>query len=132
MDAIQSQLHQFENEMKEYELLKSGRLNHVVINSFSNFYEVLIKGRIIKKWSHADLAKQLKVKEQQIQRYEGNNYSSASIDRISEVVAALDLEIQPIKIKVTDVKFMLPKGEDRFRINEKLNAVRERQSLLPQ
>ena len=132
IDAIKGQLVKFNIEINEYDLLKKGSLRRIEVKSFSSFYEVLIKARIAKRWSHAELAKKINVKEQQIQRYEGNNYLSASMDRIGEVIAALDLEIPPIKIKVLESKFMLPKGVDRHEMLGRLNIVRTNQTLLPQ
>jgi HTH-type transcriptional regulator/antitoxin HipB len=108
MDAVQSQIIQFEREIEDYESLKQGKLNHIYVESLSNFYEVLIKARIIKQWTHADLAKRLELKEQQIQRYEMENYAGASILRITEVASALDIDMKPIKVKFAPTVFNLP------------------------
>jgi transcriptional regulator with XRE-family HTH domain len=129
LDAVGSQIIQFEAEIKEYECLRSGVIKKVVAKSLPDFCQSLTKARIIKKWSQADLAKKLKMKEQQIQRYESTNYSGASVERIAEVFAALDLEIQPFTIKVASPIFNIPQGLDRINLSAKLKKVREKRSL---
>ena len=52
-----------------------------------------IKARIAQGLSQKDLAERLKLKEQQIQRYEATDYASASLNRIKEVVTALGIDI---------------------------------------
>ncbi len=104
-DSIRSQIAQFEKEIKEYEFLKDGQINQICIESLPNFYEALIKVRIIKGWTHAELAKRLELKEQQIQRYELCNYSTASIARINEVASALNINVGPIKVKIAQPEF---------------------------
>ncbi len=40
------------------------------------------------------LAERLGLKEQQIQRYEATNYASASMERVSQVIEALGIEVR--------------------------------------
>ncbi|MDE3213154.1 MAG: helix-turn-helix transcriptional regulator, partial [Bacteroidota bacterium] len=90
-DSIKSQIHTFEGEIAEYETLRNGSAPFISVNSIANFYEILIKARISKGWTQADLAKRLEMKEQQIQRYEFGNYSTASLARIIEIASALEI-----------------------------------------
>ncbi len=103
-EALQSQLDELREELQEYEALQSGKQKIVAINSFDELPKALIKGRIGLKLSQKDLAERLGLKEQQIQRYEATEYSSASLTRLKEVIGALgikvrkDLSLDPIHI----------------------------------
>jgi len=92
-NALKVQHDELVREIEEYEVLKSGRLKVFEIDSFDNLPVGLIKARIAKGLSQKDLAEKLGMKEQQVQRYEATNYSTASFDRIKEVVDALDIKI---------------------------------------
>lgn len=129
-DAIKSQIAEFEREIEEYEFLKKGNINFIYVDSLSNFYEALIKARIVKGWTHADLAKRLELKEQQIQRYELCNYSTASIARINQVACVLDIKMKPFKVKLTQPEFSLPEGFNAERILGAHNKLKEKRSLL--
>ena len=56
----------------------------------SSLPETLIKARIARGMSQRELAERIGLKEQQIQRYEATNYSSASLSRIRAVVSGLN------------------------------------------
>ena len=130
-DAITCQIIEFEKEIAEYELLKAGNVDHIYVNSLSNFYEALIKGRIIRGWTQAELARKLDLKEQQIQRYELCNYSTASIDKINQVASVLEIDMKPIKIKFSQPSlFAIPEGIDDSMILNALNKIRSNRSLL--
>lgn len=52
-----------------------------------------MKARIIRGWTQGRLAEALGVAEQQVQRYEYTGYRSASLTRLCEVAAALDVTV---------------------------------------
>jgi transcriptional regulator with XRE-family HTH domain len=54
---------------------------------------LLIKARIARRWSQRQLADVLGIAEQQVQRYESTDYPSASLARICDIAAALDVTI---------------------------------------
>jgi transcriptional regulator with XRE-family HTH domain len=116
--AISSQIEDFEKELKEYENLKDGITTDIFVNTLPELYEALIKARIAKNWTQADLAKHLELKEQQIQRYEACNYSTASIVRFMEVAAVLDISAYKIKIKVNEPIFETPEGIEIDKISK--------------
>lgn len=124
--ALKSQIEQFEKQILEYELLKEGNTSYVVVDDLSHLHEVLIKARIAQKMTQAELAKSLELKEQQIQRYEGSDYSTASMSRIIEVSQALGLKIEKLKIKVKEAFFAVPSGIDE----NKLAQIRTDRALL--
>lgn len=52
-----------------------------------------MKARIARGWTQRRLAEALGVAEQQVQRYESTGYRSASLARICDVAAALDVAV---------------------------------------
>ena len=57
---------------------------------------ILIRARIAKGFSQRQLAEAIGLKEQQIQRYEAEEYASANLQRLSEIAKALCLNISEI------------------------------------
>ena len=91
-DALTSQLSDLEEQLHEYESLKAGNFEIEDLNVVAELPTALIKARIAQGLSQKDLAERLRLKEQQIQRYEATDYASASLARIKEVVSALGVE----------------------------------------
>ena len=91
-DAVRSQLEDLEEQLREYESLKAGNFELGDLYIVAELPTVLIKARIAQGLSQKDLAERLKLKEQQIQRYEATDYASASLNRIKEVVKALGID----------------------------------------
>jgi len=92
-DALQGQLDDLERELIEYRSLQDRGVQSVEVVSLEDLSESLVRARIASGLTQKDLATQLGMKEQQIQRYEATGYSSASLDRIKEVVNALGLTL---------------------------------------
>ena len=98
VSALESQLNDLRQEVKEYENLISSSAdepNVIELNSLEALPLALIKARIVTKLSQKDLAERLGLKEQQIQRYEVNEYTSASFSRVMEVCNALGITLEP-------------------------------------
>jgi transcriptional regulator with XRE-family HTH domain len=95
-------------EIWEYENLKAGNINVLHIPEFRLAYEALIKARIAKGWTQAQLAEKIGVQEQQIQRYEANDYATASLPRLDEVIYALGIDIELRVTNLTKPKFLEP------------------------
>ena len=93
VDALSSQLADLEGDLREYEALKAGTFELGQLRSITELPELLIRARIAGGLSQRDLADRLGLKEQQIQRYEASDYSSASLTRIRNVMAALGVDI---------------------------------------
>jgi len=91
--ALQSQAGELSSELREYERLKSGAVTKLKARSLAELPRLLIRARISQGWSQRELAEKLGLKEQQIQRYEAEEYSSASLQRLQEVADALNLNI---------------------------------------
>ena len=91
-DAVSSQLSDLEEELHAYESLKAGNFEIGDLNVVAELPVTLIKARIAQGLSQKALAERLRLKEQQIQRYDATDYASASLSRIQEVVSALGVE----------------------------------------
>ncbi len=94
LDALNSQLEDFRDEIAEYEELKKGDIKHLKLDSFEHLPEALIKARIIRGLTQAQLAEIMNVKQQQVQRDETNKYASASFTKLLNIQKALGLEVR--------------------------------------
>jgi transcriptional regulator with XRE-family HTH domain len=92
-DALQGQLEDLRGELQEYRSLQERGIQSVDVVSLEGLPKSLVRARIASGLTQKDLAAQLGLKEQQIQRYEATAYSAASLDRIKEVVTALGLTL---------------------------------------
>ena len=88
-DAVRSQLVDLEDELREYEGLKSGGFEFDQLGTVAEVPRMLIRARIARGLSQKSLAGRLGLKEQQIQRYEASEYASASLARIRSVAEVL-------------------------------------------
>ena len=88
-EAVSSQIADMEEEIREYDSLKSGRFQSDQLKTVEQLPDLLIKARIARGMTQKELAERLGLKEQQIQRYEATDYASARLARIREVVEAL-------------------------------------------
>ena len=92
-EAIKSQYEELRQELKEYEELKSGKRKTIRISSFEHLPIALIQARIARGLTQKQLAQELGLKEQQIQRYEASSYAKASLARIQQIIEVLDIKI---------------------------------------
>jgi len=93
-EALASQLDDLKREMAEYEALKSGRVRIIRVGSLDDLPNGLIRARIAAGLSHKALAERVGLREQQIQRYEADDYASASLARLSEIAHSLGLRMR--------------------------------------
>jgi HTH-type transcriptional regulator / antitoxin HipB len=84
---------ELQQEITEYDRLKSGKVTKFPINSLKDLPVVMIKARIAVGMTQKQLAEKIGVQEQQIQRYEANNYHAVGFDRLQEVMSALDVTV---------------------------------------
>jgi|LakMenEpi03Aug12_release.lakeMendotaPanAssembly.Ray.scaffolds.fasta_scaffold124323_2 DNA-binding Xre family transcriptional regulator len=94
IDALETDVSKLNAEINEFERLKSGAVKVISANSFHDLPDVIIKARIARALTQKDLALKLGMKEQQIQRYETNNFASASFSILAKIVDALDITIE--------------------------------------
>ena len=95
-EALQSEYENLSVQLQEYETLKSGTIEILKASSLEELPLILIRARIAKGFSQRQLAEAIGLKEQQIQRYEIEEYASANLQRLAEVANALGLNISEV------------------------------------
>lgn len=110
-NALNNMLSELKKEVEEYNDIKNCPSDSYVFGDIELdcIPEILIKARLIKKMSQAELAKKLEVAPQQIQRYESTEYSGVKHETLIEIVNALDLNITCRAMLIPNNKF--DKGE---------------------
>jgi HTH-type transcriptional regulator / antitoxin HipB len=98
--ALRGQLETLQAEVAEYEALLASA-QPLVVNSMAELPQALIRARISADMTQKELAERLGLKEQQIQRYESSAYQGASLERITAVMAALNLELEGMQLRFT-------------------------------
>ncbi len=93
LGAIEAQIAKMEDEISHYEKLKEGKFTHLRSVSFRELPRVLVEARIVQRLSQSKLASQLKLKPQQIQRYEATSYMGASLSRLIEIANVLGVQV---------------------------------------
>lgn len=93
-EALKSQLTELQQQLAEYDALRTGERLVLEVSSFDDLPQALIKSRIAAGLSQKELAERLNMKEQQIQRYEATKYASASIERVREIIEALGVTVR--------------------------------------
>jgi ribosome-binding protein aMBF1 (putative translation factor) len=93
-DALRMKVRDIEQEIDEYEDLKEGRVSTLTIDDFDDLGELVTKARIARGWSQADLAEELDMESQQIQRYERNDWEKISLWRLQEIVETLGFNVR--------------------------------------
>lgn len=91
IESIRNQVWALESEIKDYESLWGSRAEIPSLQSFEEIPSALVRARISLGLTQRDLAERIGVAEQQIQRYESEEYQSASVGRIRELIRALGL-----------------------------------------
>lgn len=94
--ALESQMGDLREELDEYELLRNGNPVTIESTSLAGLADALIKARIARGLTQANLGEALGVAEQQIQRYEAARYSTASLARLCDVAEALNVTVSEV------------------------------------
>jgi len=94
--ALHSEYENLSRQIQEYETLKSGAVEILKASTLAELPRILIRARIAKGFSQRQLAEAIGLKEQQIQRYEAEEYSSACLRRLADVATALGLNITEV------------------------------------
>jgi transcriptional regulator with XRE-family HTH domain len=92
--GLQSEHDELRREVQEYEALQKGDVVMFEIDDLAQLPHVLIKARIASNLTQKDLATRLGVKEQQVQRWEANDYGGASLETLKSLTEALGIGIR--------------------------------------
>jgi len=96
IDALRSEYENLSMQIHEYETLKSGTVEILKASNLEELPNILIRARIARGLSQRQLADAIGLKEQQIQRYEAEEYASANLRRLADVSNALGLNISEV------------------------------------
>jgi HTH-type transcriptional regulator/antitoxin HigA len=94
--SLKSEIEILQSQLLEYESLKAGAITNFRAKSLKELPIMLIQARIVQHLSQRELGDLVGLKEQQIQRYESEQYASASLRRLREIADALKLSISEI------------------------------------
>jgi DNA-binding transcriptional regulator YiaG len=96
LDGMQSQILALEHEIEVYEAVSNTSPDKATLRSFEDLPDALVRMRIIRGVTQEKLAERLKLKPQQIQRWESGAYARATFKRILEVTKALEFDIPSV------------------------------------
>lgn len=88
-ESNESLLWEMLGQLNEYDDLKKGIFDFDSLEKLVKVPESLIKARIALNWTQRELAEHVGTTEQQIQKYEDTDYSSASFARIVNIIHIL-------------------------------------------
>lgn len=96
LNALKSEVEILSDQLKEYELLRSGKKTRFEAANLGDLPRILISARIAQGLTQRVLAERIGLKEQQIQRYESEKYAKANLQRLQVIAEALNLSIAEI------------------------------------
>ncbi|MCP5116724.1 MAG: helix-turn-helix transcriptional regulator [bacterium] len=92
--SYEGMIRQLEDEVLEYDKLRSGDLALPHIERLDEIAPFVAKLRIAKGVSQTELARRLGVSKQVISRYEENDYQTVAISRLQEILDAIGIRTQ--------------------------------------
>lgn len=101
--ASQCHLDKLRAEIAEYKMLTSHDSHTPIVLELEELYylpQILIKARIAAKLSEKELADLTGLTEEQIKRYEHNDYEDASYVHVGFVMDALDIKIKKCEVLI--------------------------------
>lgn len=98
LDGMQALIDEWSAQMREYEALKSGRAT-LALHSLRELPATLVKARIAAGLTQKQLAEQMGLKPQQIQRYEATRYHTITLARMLTIAEALGVQFDA-RVKV--------------------------------
>jgi len=91
-DSYESMIRQLEDELREYDQLKTGGLELPHIDRLDEIAPFIAKIRIAKGVSQTELARRLGISKQVISRYEETDYQTVAIARLQEILDAIGIK----------------------------------------
>src|SRR5690349_17148581 len=90
--SYEGMIRQLEDELREYDQLKSGELELPTIDRLDQIAPFISKLRITKGISQTELGRRLGVSKQVISRYEESDYQTVAITRLQEILDAIGIK----------------------------------------
>lgn len=92
-DAITSEIEVLRAQIDHYEKLRDGHITSREITSLHELPIALIEARIAATLTQHQLAERVGVAEQQVQRWEANDYAGVGVNRLQQIADALGMQI---------------------------------------
>jgi len=89
LHSVEEEIRQLKKQLKEYDEIKTGKRQLSDLELVETVPELLVKWRIACNLTQKELAKQLGMHENQLQRYENTNYAGASLSTVLQVARVL-------------------------------------------
>jgi HTH-type transcriptional regulator / antitoxin HigA len=90
--SYEGMIRQLEDELHEYDQLKSGELALPHVERLDQIAPFIARIRIAKGISQTELARRLGVSKQVISRYEENEYQTVAMARLQEILDAIGIK----------------------------------------
>src|SRR6267154_448975 len=90
--SYEGMIRQFEDELREYDEIKSGELPLPNVERLDQIAPFIAKIRIAKGLSQTELARRLGVSKQVVSRYEETDYQTVAIPRLQEILDAIGIK----------------------------------------
>lgn len=120
-------------EKNEYEKLTNGGLQIIDPKSLENIPIAMIQARIALGLTQKEFAAKLRLKEQQVQRYESEDYQGVSFSRLLDFCDELGIKFYIEKVIIynsTPSHFSFPEDIKKENITTAAEKVRSRGSLI--
>ncbi|SRR5579883_977923 len=91
--SYKGMIRQLEDELREYDQLKSGEVKLPEIERLDQIAPFIVKLRIAKGVSQTELANRLGVTKQVISRFEESDYQTVGIGRLQEILDAIGIKM---------------------------------------
>ena len=93
---------QMENEIAEYDLLKANKANILKSRSISELPSLITEYKIASGLTQKEFSKKIGMKEQQLQRYEAENFQGISFKNLIKILLAMGLDITITNTRVRE------------------------------
>ena len=90
--SYENMIRQLEDELGEYDRLKSGEVALPLVERLDQIAPFITRIRIAKGVSQTELARRLGVSKQVISRYEESEYQTVAISRLQEILDAIGIK----------------------------------------
>jgi HTH-type transcriptional regulator/antitoxin HigA len=90
--SYEGMIRQLEDELREYDQVKSGELTLPHVERLDQIAPFIAKVRIAKGVSQTELAKRLGVSKQVVSRYEETDYQTVAITRLQDILDAIGIK----------------------------------------
>jgi transcriptional regulator with XRE-family HTH domain len=93
VEDLKYEVQRLRRRIRRHEGIKAGTVTTRKVKSFADLPKVLIEARIARNMTQKQLAEKLGMVEQQIQRYEQQDYEKTSLDRLVKIADALGVRL---------------------------------------